>query len=183
MAHKDYVLPERIALDWQSAASNSTTVLTMENGREKRNKDWSGIYARFMLRYTGLTPTQWAEVDKLFQIVGGRAHTFSVVDPRKSVASGADGVVISNQCHLAITLGSYTIYKRITKLSTTATVDAGTVDRLTGVTSGATTWSGKFYLCCRFDVDSLEVTGIDRNATGGLIATFKDLPIVEVPYE
>jgi len=62
-------------------------------------------------------------------------------------------------------------------------VIGGTVNLLTGVSdNGADAWSGTFYLCMRFDTDSLEAVGVNKYGDD-LIAGFPDVPLVEVPGE
>lgn len=194
MAYIDRLLPAAVDLDWVSGPGFSTDVLRMDGGRESRNQNWDASLARFILRYNARRQDDWREINDLFQVCAGRANTFRVRDPRHSIATTAQGKfsVIDGthaQMVLRITVGAYTIDKPITKPDATVALTGGTgasFSTSTGIVTHAgipTSWSGLYYLCCRFDVDELEVTGVSRNAAGELIAGFKDVPIVEVAGE
>lgn len=183
MAYKDMLLPTSIALDWSSAPGFSTDVLTMDNGKEARNQNLSGNVVRMTIRYNAKNATQWQAIDDFIQIAGGRAHSFRVLDPRRYTATTAQGKIVGSQMVFRTTVGAYTFDKTITKPdSTVALSGGGTFSTSTGlITSGSpTAWSGRFYLCMRFDVDALEVSGLDKAGDGTLIAVFKDVPLVEV---
>jgi uncharacterized protein (TIGR02217 family) len=183
MAYKDMLLPIGIALDWVSAPGYSTDVLQMDNGRESRNQNLSGNAARLTIRYNAQNATYWQQLDAMFQVAAGRANTFRVRDPRYNVATTAQGKIVGSQMVYRVTVGAYTFDKTITKPDSTVTLaGGGTFSTTTGlITSGSpTAWSGKFYLCMRFDVDALEVTGLDRAGDGSYIARFNDIPLVEV---
>lgn len=187
MAYKDLLLPTGVDLDWNSTPSFSTAVVRTDNGRESRNQNWDGTIASAVIRYNARKKAVWEQIDQMFQVCSGRAHTFRVRDPRHNVATSAQGKIVSGQMVLRITVGAYTIDKTITKPASTAVLaGGGTFSTSTGLilTGSPTGWSGPFYLCMRFDVDELEITGIDRDLdTGDLIAGYKDVPIVEVPFE
>lgn len=184
MAFRDLLLPTGVDLQWLSAPGFSTTVVRQDNGREKRNINWDASLARGMLHYNARKVAIWADIDEMFQICQGKAYSFKVRDPRKNVATSAEGKFNGNgQAVLRITRGSYTLDKIITKLDSSVTLTGGgTVDPLTGLilTGTPTAWAGKFFLCMRFDVDELEVEGIDKQGNGDYIAGYKDVPIVEV---
>lgn len=184
MAYKDILLPIGADLEWQSAPEFSTDVVRTDNGSERRNQNWNGTVAHFVLRYNARKRAVWEEIDAMFQICAGRAHTFRVRDPRHNVATAAQGKIVAGQMVLRITAGAYTIDKTITKPDASVVLaGGGTFDTATGLilTGSPTGWTGRFYLCCRFGVDSLEVSGIDREpGTGDYIAGFKDVPIDEV---
>lgn len=187
MAYKDLLLPIAADLEWQSAPDFSTSVVRTDNGRESRNQNWDGTIARFVCRYNARKKEVWETIDQMFQVCAGRAHTFRVRDPRHHVATSAQGKIVGSQMVLRITVGAYTIDKTITKPASTAVLaGGGTFSTSTGLilTGSPTGWSGPFYLCCRFDVDALEMTGLDRDpGTGDYIAGYKDVAIVEVPFE
>jgi len=182
--YKDILLPKTADLQWTSAAAWNTDVLQTASGREARNQNWDGTLMRGMIRYNARKQDVWRELDKMIQICAGRAHSFKVIDPRKSVAEAGEGVVIGGQMYLRVTFGAYSIDKKVTKPDASVVLNAGTFDPLTGIVSGGgTTWTGPFYLCCRFDADALEVTGVDKNVHEGLIAGFRDFPIFETRDE
>lgn len=183
MAHKNMLLNTGIALDWASAPGYSTDVLVMDNGRESRNQNLSGNAARLTIRYTALNAAYWQELDAMFQIAAGRAHTFRVRDPRYNVATSATGKIVSGQMVYRVTVGAYTFDKVITKPDASVTLTGGgTFSTTTGqiLTGSPTGWTGPFYLCMRFDVDALEVTGVSRKPDGSYVAVFNDIPLVEV---
>jgi uncharacterized protein (TIGR02217 family) len=183
MAYKDMLLPIGFALDWTSAPGFDTDVLVMDNGNEARNQNLSGNRVRLSIKYNAQNRTQWQAIDDFIQIAGGRAHSFRVRDPRRNTATTAEGKIVGSQMVYRTTVGAYTFDKTITKPDSTVTLSGGgSFSTSTGlITSGSpTAWSGKFYLCMRFDVDALEVTGLDRAGDGSYIARFNDVPLVEV---
>lgn len=183
MAYKDMLLPVGFALDWTSAPGFSTDVLVMDNGREARNQNLSGNAVRLSIKYNALNASRWQELDNFIQITCGRANTFRVRDPRRNTATTAEGKIVSGQMVYRTTVGAYTFDKVITKPDSTVTLSGGgTFSTSTGaiLTGSPTAWAGKFYLCMRFDVDALEVTGLDRAGDGSYIARFNDVPLVEV---
>lgn len=183
MAYKDILLPLGIALDWTSAPGYATDVLVMDNGREARNQNLSGNAARLTIRYNAQNAIYWQQIDAIFQVAAGRAHCFRVRDPRYNVATAATGKIVGSQMVYRVTVGAYTFDKVITKPDASVTLTGGgTFSPTTGlITSGSPTgWTGKFYLCMRFDLDALEVVGLDRGGDGSYIARFNDVPLVEV---
>lgn len=181
MAYKDLLLPIGVDLEWRSSPGFKTSIVQTDNGKEKRNVDWSSSLMSGVLHYNARAIADWQAIDQMVQICQGRAHTFKVRDPRKWTATSAEGKFVAGQAVLRVTLGAYTIDKPITKLDASAVPTGGTVNILTGISAdGATAWSGPFYLCCRFDVDQLELTGVDKQGIANYIAGFKDVPIVEV---
>lgn len=182
MAFRDLLLPVGIDIKWRSASRFQTARVRTDNGKEKRNPNWDSSLARGDLEYTVRNKAHWTEVDEMFQICQGMAHTFKVRDPRKNVATPGEGLFVAGQAVLRITRGAYTIDKPITKLDATTTITGGTVNILTGISpDGATAWSGKFYLCCVFGTDELDIEGLDRElSTRDPIAGAPSVPIEEV---
>lgn len=187
MAFRDLLLPIGVDLEWLSAPGFSTTVVRTDNGREKRTINWDASIARGVLHYNHRQRAVWEAIDEMFQACMGRGYSFKVRDPRKNVATASEGKFNADgQAVLRITRGAYTVDKPITKLDSSITLTGGgAVDYSTGlITSGSpSAWAGKFYLCCRFDVDELELTGDDKEANGDYLAGYKDVPIVETPFE
>jgi hypothetical protein len=181
MAFLDLLLPTGIDLEWLSAAEFNTDLAQMDNGRESRNQNWDGSLMRGVLHYDARRKADWETVDQMIQVCAGMAHSFKVRDPRKCIATAAEGLFVGGQAVLRTTVGAYSIDKVITKLDPTVTLGSGTVDYATGISpDGAPWWSGIFYLCCRFGADRLELSGVNKEANGNYLAGFKDLPIVEV---
>lgn len=175
-------LPFAVDLEWLSAPGFSTRVVRMANGKEKRTQEWDGSLGRAVLHYNHRKAEIWDDIAAMFEVCQGKTYSFRVRDPRKYVAISGEGIFVSGQATLRRTRGSYSIDKTITKLDTTHTsITGGTVNYDTGVSAdGATAWSGLFYLCMRFDVDDLELTGDNKKGDGTFIAGFKDVPLVEV---
>lgn len=181
MSYRDLLLPIGVDLEWLSAPAFSTRVTRLANGKERRNIEWDGALGRAVLHYNDRHANEWNDIAEMFQICMGRAYSFKVRDPRKFEAAVGEGFFVDGQAVLRITRGDYSLDKVITKFDATTSVVGGTADPLTGVSEdSATSWSGPFYLCMRFDVDELELTGDDREANGNYIAGFKDVPLVEV---
>jgi uncharacterized protein (TIGR02217 family) len=184
MTYRNLLLPTGVDLEWTTSPGFSTSVVRTDNGKEKRNVDWDASLARGMLRYNARKRAVWAEIDEMFQVCHGRAYSFRVRDPRHNVATVAQGKFDGAQAVLRITRGSYTIDKVITKPDASVVLTGGTAPTIsadTGIATGSPTgWSGPYYLCMRFDTDELELTGIDKENSGDLIAGYGDVPIVEV---
>ena len=184
MTFRNLLLPIAVDLDWQTAPGFSTTIQRTDIGKEYRNVDWDASLARGMLRYNARKQAIWEQIDQMFQVCHGRAYSFKVRDPRHNVATVAQGKFSGAQAVLRITVGAYTIDKVITKPDATVVLTGGTaptIDPLTGIATGSPTgWSGKFYLCMRFDTDELEITGVNKKGDGTYIAAYQDVPVVEV---
>lgn len=184
MAFKDFLLPIAVDLTWRSAATFDTSIVQTDNGTEVRNANRSSYLARADLRYNARKKQVWEAIDELFQICLGRAHCFKVRDPRKYLATAAEGKFVGSQAVLRTTRGAYTIDKHVTKLGADVVLTGGgTVDPATGLilTGAPTAWAGTFYLCMRFDTDELDIQGLGKSPqNGNLIAGAPAVPIVEV---
>jgi hypothetical protein len=183
MGYRDLLLPKAVDMDWSSGPGFSTDVLRTDNGTESRNQNWAGTLARATLRYNARKQAIWEQIDQMFQVCAGRAHSFRVWDPRHNVATAAQGKIIDGQMVLRITVGAYTLDKVITKPDATVVLaGGGTFSTATGeiLTGSPTGWSGPFFLCMRFDVDALEIAGINKRGDGTFIAAYNDVPLVEV---
>lgn len=185
MAYKNMLLPKAVDLEWVSGVGFSTSVVRMDNGRESRNQDLDSTLARYVLRYNVRKQDIWEEIDAFFQVAAGRAHAWRLWDPKHNYATATQGVVVSNQMYVRYTFGAYSFDRKITKPDASVTlIGGGSFDPATGiVTGGATGWFGTFYICCRFDTDDLELSGVDRSINDGtFLAGYRDVPIVEDPF-
>lgn len=185
MAYTGETLPIGINLDWVSTPRFKTHIVTADNGYESRIRVWAGGINKLIARYDVRKQADWRRVDELFQICKGRGHTFRFRDPRHYIATSGQGVFVGGQATLRITVGSNTVDKTITKLDATTIITGGTVNINTGAATGGnpSAFTGLFWLCGRFGVDELEISGIDKRADGTFICAYKDVPIFEVPFE
>jgi hypothetical protein len=185
MTFRNLLLDVAVDIEWTSGAEFSIGRVMTDSGKVYRTAHWDNMLMRGLLRYSARSAAVWTEIDKMFQVCQAGLYSFKVRDPRKPTAAVGEGIFVAGQATLRITVGAYTIDKPITKLDATTTVVGGTANILTGVSGdGATSWYGKFYLCCIFADNTLETAG--RNVSirdGTYIAGYPDVPIMEVPDE
>lgn len=199
MSYRNMELPDGVSPEWVGGAGFHTSIVRMDNGRESRNIDLDHAPASYVLRYNALTEAQRMTVDTFFHNAHGKAYAWKLRDPRHNVATTAQGrftVIDSTHAQLVVryTTGAYSFDRIITKPDAT-TGTGGTVaftggsptslDVATGILTHAgipTNWSGKFFICVRFDVDELEISGVAVDYQTDPIVVFNDIPIVEDPY-
>jgi uncharacterized protein (TIGR02217 family) len=183
------------AYTFASGTSASTRVVTLANGHEKRNGNWSGFKMVFTCPFMNIT-TQMAQVLKgAFYVARGRLYGFRFKDWADYRATNEPlGISPAGSTPVQLVktyeFGAESYTRPIRKpVAGTVTVRAngttpipGTLDMTTGLFTptsawpgGAVlTWTGEFDIPVRFDTDVLTLTIDNVNALNG------DVQLVEI---
>lgn len=189
----DLMLPIGADPEWVSGSGYFTRVLRTDSGRESRNQEWDQTLSRYVMRFNARNKAIWEQIADMFDAAAGRAHSWPLRDPRHNVATGAQGrfeVISPTSAFMVVrkTFGSSTFERHVKPAAGPVFVGGSGVSYsfTTGLLTYATlptSWAGPYYICVRFDADELEITGIDREPSGNLIAGYRDIPIQEVRDE
>lgn len=190
--------PERISFGATGGPGYLTDVVVVNSGNEFRNASWSQARAAYDVAHAARLPDAYHELQAFFRAMRGRLHGFRFKDWSDFEATSTQGILVAADDESPS--GQYQMYKRYTSGSQTedriirkpvlnkCTVLGGgsyTIDTTTGlvrVNSGAapTGWYGEFDVPCRFDIDQMRGTIIDKSPAHGLIMGWDSIPIVEI---
>jgi len=73
-------LLERVRLGYEAGPEFNTQVVTMDNGKEKRNQQWVNPRRRYSVPYSNITPAQYLEILAAFYAARGKANGFRFKD-------------------------------------------------------------------------------------------------------
>lgn len=208
----DIPFPNRIALGAQRRPGWNTTVIQVFNGQDSTNQNWSRARHAYELSFAVRNATDYDAVVQHFHTMRGRARKFpfkDALDYRVEASRGVlldDGDSPTTGYTLAKRYGTapYHYDRRITRPATgtvaiyrlrggttTAITGSATIDYETGwvtFTGGTVmggdvlSWSGQFWVPCRYDVDDLPAITVNRQpgANGELLVQCDSIPILEV---
>lgn len=196
--------PRRIAMGMLCQPGWNVSVVSLNNGDEQRNLNWTQTRHNYDATLAVRTLTDYADVLKHFHMARGRFHTFPLYDPVDHTVQQAQGKVILDQdespstpqLHKRYGTGTYAYDRRITrpKQGTITMLSSGTpltegadytIDYNTGAVTTAYSistlaWSGEFYVPCRYDIDRLPTRVVDRNGSAGeLLIDAQSILLVE----
>jgi uncharacterized protein (TIGR02217 family) len=195
------VFPEDISYGAQGGPGWQTDVVVVSSGAESRNATWSQARRGYDVAHAARLPTPARKVQAHFEVMQGRWHGFPFKDwadySVDGVATNAGGAGLG--VFVSLTSTTFQMYKRYTAPSSqvsnrliskpksgTIIVTGGTgvsVSYTTGivtVSSGTpTSWTGQFYVPCRYDTDKLIGEVISRSG-GQLVIGWQSIPIVEI---
>lgn len=208
----DIPFPPRIALGAQRRPRWNTTIVQVQSGRESSNQNWSRVRHQFDVSLAVRTASDYDEVVQHFHSVRGRAKAFpfrDAVDYRVEASRGIllddyDSPTTAYQLAKTYGTGADRYDRRITRpkggtvavyrlrgATTTDITSSCTISTTTGlvsITGGVViggdvlSWSGQFYVPCRYDTDELPSIVVNRNpgAAGELLVQCDSIPIVEI---
>lgn len=122
----DVRLPEEVEKGAQGGPQFSTTIATLANGYEQRNRNWASARATYDVSYGIDGPDLYGEVLAFFYTRGGMFHSFRFkdwsdytigdddTDTPESIGTG-DGVTATFQISKTYISGIYTYVRDITK--------------------------------------------------------------------
>lgn len=171
------------AFGFQCGPTFQTTIVSLKNGREIRNADWSTAKHKASAQYNGLTQAQFLYLKDLHLSCRGAVYAFLFRDWTDFNAADAqfgvgDGTTKTFQLSKTSSLPGGTPYVRTVRapeagvvVKAAGVVTAATVSTADGSVmfgaapaSGATlTWSGKYLLVMRFANDDLAATIVDKS--------------------
>lgn len=166
MSELETRMDDCVALGFQAEPAYSTTINTLDNGREQRNQNWTRARRSFEAEHRNFPIADAALLLALFHAVAGMAHSFRFKDwTDYSVVGGALGLTPgANQTPVQLvkvyTAGALTRTRTIQKpVAGTVTVyengvaKAGTIDTATGLFTPTTNWTAGATLTADFEFD------------------------------
>ena len=182
------------AYGWQGGPGFKTTIVTMRNGRERRNAEWEFARHSFTQPFLNIPPEDYANIKQMHLVAKGMTRCFKFTDELdyqalSEVFGEGDGVTtvfqlrkISVLAGVSYTRNTYVIrpgsviLKNGATVAHTLDVDRGLVTFSVAPASGATlsgTWD--FDLWVRFNQDDLPFSIDNLNAINGSVS------LIEVP--
>ncbi len=191
---------------WQGGSEFDTPVRPMESGRNKRKARRDVALGRYVCPFNNIPITAARNIAKVHKGMRGALHTFLFHDRLDDTAADevfgtGDGITTIFQLKKIYDPGAGATYSRnITKPDTAGDIDGTlvtiekngviassgvSVNAATGIVTFTTppangvvlTWSGKFYVCVRFNRDDLPFS-ID-NKSGAVFITNGSLELIE----
>ena len=175
-------LADQVSIGFQVVPRYSTRIVPLDNGREKRNANWTKAKRRYTAAFLTFTDAQFALVLALFHAVRGSAYSFRFKDwtdykaTLESLGTSPGANLTPVQLVKTYINSSYSTARTITKpillgftLFENGIAKAGTLDTTTGLftpttnwtAASALTWTGEFDVPVRFEGDELPVTVTD----------------------
>lgn len=207
MAFDNQVFPLELAAltpktTWQ------TSVIVMASGAEQRNAGWSDARRQYDASTAAtMTLASFRSIEKHFNARRGRARSFPLRDRscfaattevfgtgdglvtafQLSIADGDSGNAYTREIYL-IEAATYTIYDNASPVTEGAGVGKFQLSLTTGIVTFGTaplaghslTWSGSFYIPCRYDIDSFPDAKLFQwtSGTAGLVSG-PSIPLIE----
>ncbi len=177
-----------------------TNIRALQNGREKRNADWSVCRHRYTTPFSNITDEAYKNIKRVFLVVRGMAHTFlhkdygdyQAVDEPFGIGNGTTGPYQLRKLSVA-DVGEYdriitkpmagvVIKKNGVVVPATVNAETGVVTLAAAATAGAVlTWTGDFYVHVRFNSDQLPFSLDNRMGDG--FANNGSIELIEVLEE
>lgn len=165
-------LLDRVRLGYEAGPEFNTQVVTLDNGKEKRNQQWVNPRRRYSVPYNNVTPAQYDGIRDAFYKARGAANGFRFkdwLDYTATLESLGTTPAGSTPVQLKKTYADYvrTINKPVSATVYQAGIaKAGTLDTTTGLFTPTTawtaaqalTWTGEFDVAVRFADDYLPAT-------------------------
>jgi uncharacterized protein (TIGR02217 family) len=201
MSWLDIPFPPRIAFGIECDPEWQTVIATTASGYESRNLNWSQARHSYDASFAIRTAADHAEVREHFHMARGRTHSWPLLDPTDHECALSDGVVTEPtpgtfQLHKRYGSGAYAYDRKITRpfdvsiyLSSVLLGESDyELDEATGLVTIADsdadvatlTWTGQFYVPCRYDTARLPVRLETRGANDAYLVRSEGIPIVEV---
>ena len=204
MAFHEDIFPEEISYGAVGGPKFSTTVMTLANGYERRNIDWSRVRAEYDVSYGLKTQSELDLIRKFFYARKGRAYGFRYKDWNDYVlpvqiigtTNGTlrtfqlfkryqSGVSLYDRALTKIMTGSLNVYRNGSAITLGTSGTQYAVNMNTGLitlgsTIGATTGESitarcQFHVPVRFDTDHLAVAIDEFN-----VFSWGQIPLIEV---
>lgn len=212
MQFVDIEFPRRIALGAQRRAGWKTAIAESGSGNEAGNQDWSKARHRFDVSFAVRDAADYSAINVHFHTVRGRFKKFpfrDVLDYRVEASSGVlidDGDSPTTGYQLAKRYGSgadaydraitrpvSAVVYRLRAGTTTNITASCTISATTGIATIAggvylpgdvLSWSGEFFVPCRYDTDELSALVTNRRPGttdyDDLLVQCDAIPVVEV---
>lgn len=210
MLYVNIEFPRHIAFGAQRRAGWKTALASTGAGFESANQDWARARHRYDVSFAVRTAADYHAITEHFHSMRGRFKAFPFMDVLDYRVSQVDGVLLDADAdfQLAKSYGTgadifdrpitrpivsgAAVYRTRAGVTTNITASC-TISALTGVVTidgGALdsddvlSWSGEFFVPCRYDTDDLPAVIINRSPGRGdfddLLVQCDAIPIVEV---
>ncbi len=204
MEYVDTPFPERIAFQAKAEAMWQTTLTAVLSGFEATNQNWAQTRHAYDAGLAVRVASDYLLVKTHFHLMRGRAKSFPFTDPIDHTVAQAAGVLLPSasnwQMFYRYGSGGTTYDRKITRPKTgtvtvfrtraaVTTAIAVTITYTTGIVAigghveGDTySWSGDFFVPCRYDIDRLPGVIVNKQPTadGELYVECDSIPIVEI---
>lgn len=175
----DHRLSQKATSSFRRVVTGKTDIVSMNNGRERRNAAWAFKKMTFTATFALLLPDVQDEVYGAYYAANGQLLLFGYRDPGDwkvkasplVMSSASVGTTAPVQLTKRYSFGPAYADRMIQRVSTCSVLDhtgavfTGTVDNALGTftpdapwASDPYTWSGTFDLWVRFNSDDLDVT-------------------------
>lgn len=172
----------------------STRIVSLKNGAERRNAQWSLPLCRYAIVYQALKPEHHQAVYSAHMACMGRLYAFRFKDwtdyrainqPLGLATGGTETVQLAMTYTFGPTSFVRPIYKPVDAqiyadgVAIGSALDMETGEATFSATAGQVlTWSGEFDIPVRFDDDRLDLAPIAHGSSGFLLST--DVTLTEV---
>lgn len=180
---------------WAGGPTFMTNIVSLQNGREKRNAMWRQPRHKFTAPYLNISQEAFRAIKGMFLVCRGSAFAFRFRDENDFSADDAqfavaDGVKTNFQLGKLTLLGGQTFFREVYALANqpvvtingtlttafTVDLDRGTITFEDAPDNGAVLrWTGDFDVWVRFASDELSFTLDNPNRTNGSV------DLIEVP--
>lgn len=184
MAFIETRIRDKIAYNFQAVPTYSTRIVTLDNGEESRNANWTKAKRRYAALYQTFNEADFAALLATFHACNGSAKGFRFKDftdykataevigvapagstPVQLVKSYPFGAVTKTRTILKPVAAGFTFYQN-------GTPKAGTLDTTTGIFTPTTawtgsavlSWTGEFDVPVRFASDEFPATYVQFQA-------------------
>jgi uncharacterized protein (TIGR02217 family) len=204
MANTGLVFPIDISKNSKGGPRYSTSITVARSGLEKRNSNWIRPLHVYDVSYGIKTKEHVKKLVNFFHQHMGMGHSFRYYDyldhsadyeedglgTSQGTAQDMDGEGTTWQLYKTYSIGSSNLERKITRpFEDIAVFVEGVpfppdeIDIKTGIITfpievRVVTWSGNFYVPCRFDTDTLELEIAEQQQSGNLICS-TSVPLVE----
>lgn len=179
---------------WQGGPAFQTTIVTMRNGRERRNAEWSNARHSFTMPFNNINQQGYIGIKQMHLSCLGRLRAFKFVDALDHDATG-EVFGQGNGVQTTFQLRKVSVIDGVSYIRNTYVIEPGGVFRVNGTPAAHTidldrglvtfsvapanlsTLSGtwEFGLWVRFDQDDLPFSIDNLNAINGSVS------LIEVP--
>lgn len=174
----DHRISGNVSQQFRRVVTGKTDIVSMMNGRERRNAAWAFKKMQYTATFNALTRAAQLEIVSAFYAANAQLLLFRFRDYGDYVVTDSPlatdslvGTTTAVQLTKRYTFGAATADRQIQAIVTSTVSDSGghavdgTVDTALGLFTpaaawgeGAYTWSGQFDVWVRFNSDELDVT-------------------------
>lgn len=216
MIYVDTEFPRRIALGAQRRAGWKTDIAAARSGFESANQNWMRARHSFDVSFAVRTAADYDAITQHFHTMRGRLKAFPFLDVLDYRVEASNGILIDSgesptTYQLAKRYGTggdaYSrpitrpisgtpIIYRLRTGTTTVITGSCTISTTTGIVTigggvylpgDVLSWSGQFYVPCRFDTDELPALIVNRRPGttdyGDLLVQCDSIHVVEMREE